>query len=614
MFALALSTFRQRWPLFAGAIVTVCLGVAMVQSSLLTLITAAVTRGESYEAAISLLGLIVGLSVFLAIFIVASTFAFTVAQRRRELALLRLAGGGRGQLRALLLGEATLLSLVGTAAGIIAGIPLMRFEGWLLDTLGFVPPGFTGQWRGWIVFVSGGTGIGIALLGVLAASGRASRIRPLEALRDTGRAARVMNVSRWLLGLLFLGGGIAMVILIPAVGGEGALAMSILVSFVMVLSFTAFAPLLVPLAGALLSLPARHTAIGHLVRANLRTAKRRGASTAAPIIVLVALVAAIGGSLETTAEAARQEASRMLTADLIVQSDKEIGDQLRAVPGVRVVSREVPVSFQLALSEEDTSPVDGLAIDPAAYLATHRLTPSAGELAGLTGATIALSPGFFPERSWRVGDTVAADIAGNRVELRVVALLPSSLSGPSAFVPADLVPPNEAQPRQYALKGDADAATLATLGVVHSKDDWVRDLDREQRTMNLKVMVALLGLATIYALIAIVNAVVISTAERRREFHTHRVAGLTEGQVIRMALAESLFVTSAGVLIGGLAATFTLIGNMVSIEGILGFAVLSVPVPLLILLVTGIAVLVGGASVVATRVVSQRARPTPTEF
>src|SRR5262249_16388110 len=151
----------------------------------------------------SLLGIVVGLSAFLTIFIVASTFAFTVAQRRRELALIRLAGGSGRQLRALLLGEAMLLSVVGTGAGILLGVPVIGFEGWLLSGLEFARPGFQGRWQDWIVAVSAGTGIGIALLGVLAASGRASRIKPLEALRDTGQAARVMTWSRWILGVLF---------------------------------------------------------------------------------------------------------------------------------------------------------------------------------------------------------------------------------------------------------------------------------------------------------------------------------------------------------------------------------------------------------------------------
>src|SRR5687768_15313499 len=115
------STFRDRWQVFVGAIVTVCLGVALVQSSLLTLVSAAtadIPAGlsatearelrDGYDGAVALLGMTVGLAAFVAIFIVSSTFAFTVAQRRRDLALLRLTGAGRRQVRTLLVGEALL--------------------------------------------------------------------------------------------------------------------------------------------------------------------------------------------------------------------------------------------------------------------------------------------------------------------------------------------------------------------------------------------------------------------------------------------------------------------------------------------------------------------------
>src|SRR5262245_39336769 len=139
------STFRDRWQVFLGAIVTVCLGVALVQSSLLTLISAATADvppglpaaqaraiSDGYVAAVSLLGIGLGLSTFVAVFIVSSTFAFTVAQRRRDLALLRLTGASRGQVRRLLLGEALLLGTVGSALGIVAGLPVMRLQGLML--------------------------------------------------------------------------------------------------------------------------------------------------------------------------------------------------------------------------------------------------------------------------------------------------------------------------------------------------------------------------------------------------------------------------------------------------------------------------------------------------
>ena len=133
-------------------------------------------------------------------------------------------------------------------------------------------------------------GIGIALAGVLVAARRAARVRPLEALRETGAAARVMTASRWILGLFFLAGGVAMLLLVPMVESDGAVAMAIFVSAVLVTGFAALAPLAVPLISWLPRLLARGH-LGQLAHANLRSGVRRSASTAAPIMVLVIVIA-----------------------------------------------------------------------------------------------------------------------------------------------------------------------------------------------------------------------------------------------------------------------------------------------------------------------------------
>ena len=103
------------------------------------------TFADNATAAVAVLGVVLGAATFLAGFIISSTFAFTVSQRRRDLALLRLVGGSRGQVRRLLLGEAVLLGGLGAALGIPAGLGVMAIQSRLLGTLGFVPDGFTGR-------------------------------------------------------------------------------------------------------------------------------------------------------------------------------------------------------------------------------------------------------------------------------------------------------------------------------------------------------------------------------------------------------------------------------------------------------------------------------------
>ncbi|MBO0870097.1 MAG: FtsX-like permease family protein [Micromonosporaceae bacterium] len=619
MLGMSWSTFRNRWPVFVGAIVTVCLGVALVQSSLLTLISAATAKvpaglpdaqaralSDGYVAAVSLLGITLGLGTFVAVFIVSSTFAFTVAQRRRDLALLRLTGASRGQVRRLLLGEAVLLGCLGSALGIVAGLPVARLLGMLLARLDFVPSGFVGQWRSWIVAVSVGVGLGVAVVGVLVASRRASRVRPLEALRDTGQAARVMTASRWVLGVLFLAGSLALMILVPAVPFEAAVPLSINLSMVLVIALAALAPLVVPLVSWPLGLLARGH-LAQLAQANLRSGTRRSASIAAPIMLLVAFAAGTAGTQNTIGEGTRQEISRTLRADLVLSADRPVRSQVAAVDGVAAVSEQAPVAFDTRQDEGDGqfswNSTEGLAVDPAAYLRTHRIQATAGNLTDLHGATIAASPTDAPS-GLRVGDTLQVRIAGRQQGLRVVALLPETLAGPNYLLSAELMP--RSGTRQYLIQVAAGtgiaavASRLAAFGAVATVPQWIRQYSDQQQTTNLNVMLVLVGMAMLYTVIAMVNAVVIGASDRGSEFAAARLAGLTRAQVVRAAVLESLAVVAIGLLLGGVAATGTVLGMAQAVRKTIGVSVVAVPWSLLGWLVLAATVLVSATSALTT--------------
>ncbi|MGI6871135.1 FtsX-like permease family protein [Amycolatopsis sp. 3B14] len=594
MLRLSWNTFTDRWPLFLGAILTVCLGVALVQSSLLILVSAATAGGEVVEA-VTLLGLTLGISVFLAVFIVSSTFAFTVAQRRRDLALLRLVGGGRGQVRRLLLSEALLLGVLGTAFGVPLGLLVMRVQTWLLRELGFVPSAFTPRWQDWILSVSAGIGLGVAIAGVLAASRRAAKVRPLEALRETGAAARVMTGVRWFFGVLFLAGAVAMAIVSAFAPPEGAIALSINTALAAAVALTALSPLVVPAAGRLAGLVLRGP-LGRLAEANLRDGVRRSASTAAPLIVLVALLVAQAGTLATIGKGAEIEQRADLRGDLVVTTT---GPSDLDVPGVAAVSPQtrVPVSV-VTYSDDDTDTEQGYAaaIDPAAYAATHVRVPEQGSLADLTGPAIAVADGFQP-----LGSTVTARIGDSELDLRVVAVLPATLGGGADFLlPREIVPapvlaatPTESIVR---LAPGADPSALAGRGEVTTVDDWIAATSAKRQDTSTGIMTVIMGLSGLYALIAVVNAVVIAAADRRREFAVARVTGLTRAQVVRSAVLESGAVTGIGLVLGGLAATTTLIGISAAAGRIAGQSVLVVPWALIAIVVLGAFAVVGATS------------------
>jgi putative ABC transport system permease protein len=598
MFTLSVATFRERWQLFVGAIITVTLGVALVQSALLIVVSA----GDHGEA-IAVLGMSLGVSAFLAVFIVSSTFAFTIAQRRRDLALLRLIGGSRGQLRRLLLSEALLLGVLGTVLGIPFGLVATNVQTALLTSLGFLPDSFSAAWHGWILYVSVGLGLGVAQFGVLAASRGASRVRPLEALRDNGTVARVMTFSRWFFGILLL--LVAIILMVIAVNVDspiGAIPLSVNSTLAAAVALSALSPLIVPLVGRITGGLAGRTTLGRLARANLREGVRRSSSTAAPLLVLVALVTGLAGTFGALSEGAQRQLAADVRGDLVAAGPVEPG-----TPGVAAASTEYTLTIDVATVGGDrdgaatgTGEVEALAVDPAAYRRAHRLPLDGGSFDDLHGRAVAVADG-------NLGETLRIRVGGREFTARVVAVLPPKLNGgPTYLLPLDLVPSSALGPARsiVALEPGADVATVAAAlpRPVSTLDDWIAANDTAQETLNTGVMKVLLGLAAIYAVIAVVNAVVIAAGERRREFAVARLTGLTREQVVGCALLESSVVTVTGLLLGWLAGLATLIG----ISGVAGTLV--VPWGIFWLTVLGAFLVVGAASVWTSRTAT---RPAP---
>jgi len=635
MLRLSWNTFAERWPLFIGAILTVALGVALEQSSLLILISAAtpdIPPGldpvaeaqlrEAYVGAVALLGITLGIAYVLAIFIVSSTFAFTVAQRRRDLALLRLVGGSVGQLRRLLLSEALLLALIGSAIGIPLGLLAERAQSWLLVELQLIPPGFSARWQTWILAVSFGVGIGVAMMGVFAASRRAGTVRPLDALRDTGAAARVMTVGRWVVGLVLLGGAVAMAIVAGFVPLEGAIALSANITLAAAVALSTLSPLIVPLVSRIFGLVLRGTTLGELAEANLRDGVRRTAATAAPLIVLAGLLIGLTGTLATISRAMEQEQVRDVTGDLVVESVGGDPARILSIPGVATASPQTAVSVTVTQREFDGEDVEVeredttfLAVNPVAYQMTHRRAPVRGNLHELSGETAAVENGFAGSEP---GATIEAAVGGRVVMLRVVAVHHSSLAGDGYLIPRDLVPAEllAQLPTQTIVQvaPGADRESVreriqaARLGEVYPVAESIARSTAAQEDLNHRINAVIMGLSGLYALIAVINSVVIATSERRTEFAVARVTGLRRRQVLRMALIESSAVTTIALLLAGLAAGGSLLAIRANIERLLGVPVVVVPWTLTAIVVVG-SFLVVGVTTLWTAAVATRSRP-----
>ena len=396
-----------------------------------------------------------------------------------------------------------------------------------------------------------------------------------------------------------------------------------------VIALSALSPTVVPLVNRLLQVLSRllfpRSPVSALVHANVGDGVRRSASTAAPIILLVGLVVGMAGAVGVLTAGAEQEAEKNIDADLVVTTTPRVGGQLAAVPHVEAVSEESPVLVEVLerLENGDSSyaVVHAVSVDPSGYQQTHHLTEIAGDLDDLKGDTVAIDTDYASVIHVQLGDVARIRVDGVAHGLRVVAVLPSTLNGREVLLPERYS--DAATISSYLVRTTAPedsrgvAADIRRLldgsssgrgadGSVSTAEAWIADDVAKQSSERRYLLVAILGLATLYMLIAMVNAVVIGAASRRAEFAIARLTGLSRSQVVVMALWESMVVVVVGVVLGGMAAAFTIGGVAAGVSDIVGSRVFPLPWAMFGILTLGAVAIVGVTSLLTTLAATRR--------
>ncbi|NEA73189.1 ABC transporter permease [Streptomyces sp. SID13588] len=558
---------------------------------------------EALTTVNALLGTAGGVTGFVSVFVVASTFAFAVAQRRREFALLRAAGAAPRQLRRLVIVEAAVVGAVASAAGCVLGrFGAPRLAAWLVDA-DIAPSWFAIGGDAWPYWTAFGTGLGVALAGAWAASRRAGRVGPMEALREASVDRRTMTAGRWVAGggLLLLGLGLLVRQVLTDPSDALHRKTYTTQPMLLITAFALLAPVVVgPLTKALAWLPARLPGVaGRLVRENVLAGVRRTASVAAPVLITVALAGSLLGVTATVNAAKAAETRAQSAADFVVTSDAGGLDpatvaRVRALPGLDAAAIAPTTVYRL---EDGVALVkdEARAVDPAALAAVTNLPATAGKVTDLDDRSIVVNE-EWPQHT--VGSQVDVWLGdGRRTSLRIAAVLRTGTGGNGAYV-TPLNAPGAAPDRiDVRLRAGTDAgragtdagragtdagraaAAAAALraavapggGHVLSKEQWLAvsypATSRQTRIGTLLV----LGIALLYSCIALANTLVMATADRVRDLAVLRLAGATLGQVLRLVAAEALLIVAVGTTLGAGVAALNLLGVKAAL------AALSVP-------------------------------------
>ncbi|HEX6444855.1 MAG TPA: ABC transporter permease [Streptosporangiales bacterium] len=530
------------------------------------------------------------IAMFVAAIVIANTFTILIAQRTREMALLRCVGATRGQVYRSVVLESTVLGVVGSALGVLAGIGLAAGAQAVLNAVGAsigdvtVSPSAVGLVLPFVL------GLVVTVVAAAFPALGATRIPPIAALRNQPepRRARRAGRVRTILAVLLVAGGCAAMwpgtfadkgsqelFLFSLVGGAVAFLGILLLTPVLV-------PLLIRVVGLLLALPFRTP--GKLARANAVRNPGRAASTSAALLVGVTLI-----SIMTVTSASL---GRTATAGLDKEFPFDIAVNARqgAVPSgvVTALEQEKDFSSTLPVRSADgtmahAGTVDVQGVDAAKVRQTFgagldygKASPGRVVIPKVVAHNAKLAVGDRVSIRFRGGHVLAATVAATASTDNVVATEQDLLSAvPDAPVGNVFVKVRKGVSDDRA-QTDVDRITaghpeLEVAGTLQYKSAIATAIDS-----MLLVVAGLLGVAVLIAVFGIANTLALSVLERTRESGVLRALGLTRGQLRAMFSGEAvLMAVVAGVLGVGCGVGF----GIVAIRSVVGADSAQIAVP-----------------------------------
>ncbi|MFF8395520.1 ABC transporter permease [Streptomyces sp. NPDC016172] len=520
-----------------------------------------------------------GIAVLVGVFLIVNTFSMLIAQRTRELGLLRALGADRRQVRRSVLTEALLLGLVGSTLGLAVGIGLAAGLIALMGLLGMNIDADEME-IGWVTPVAAYVvGLGVTFVAAYLPARRAAGVSPMAALSDAevagvGRPLRVRAVAG---GIVGAAGAAALAGC--AVSRQTSSAASLLgLGVVLTLIATVIAgPLLVrPVIRVLgAAFPALFGSIGRMSQRNALRNPRRTGATAAALMVGIALVGGMSVASESMTASFDRQIDKTLGADFVIQNTnfrpfpQEVTDKVRGTDGVGLVVRGRFTPVAVRLPDGDRVETTAAGYDPRLDEVANITYAQGDSAAALASGHLAMDRDFARDHGVRVGSTLPVEFPGGRSAELTVGALTDQDSAEGFGTQGGLFFGLETLVR-YA-PGGQDSALYVNAGAGTSDDDLranleetldpypqvqVRDLAdykqlvRDQIAVLLYLVYALLGLAIIIAVLGVVNTLALSVVERTREIGLLRAIGLARRQLRRMIRLESVVIAVFGAVLG----------------------------------------------------------------
>jgi putative ABC transport system permease protein len=527
-------------------------------------------------------------------FVIYNTFSIIVAQRAREMALLRSIGAARRQVLTSVIAEALIVGLIASVLGIVGGVCVGALLKALFSALGFDLPATGLVVRGSTVIAGLIVGVVVTLLAAIIPAVKASRVPPIAALRDVAVERPAASKGRVITGSVLTGLG-ALNILIAVLGnGSGR---TVVIGVVGVLVGTVvLGPVVARPVAQLIGapVPAVKGMTGSLARENAVRNPRRTAAAANALLIgvgIVSLITVLYGSLRTSID---RQIARAFTGDVTITTGSfdrggvspTLSAALNKLPEVEAAA---PMRFGLASSNGKTTTVTG--IDPATFTKVVDINVVRGDLAALGTDGIALHEST--NGNIKLGSKMVLKfVETGEKEFTVRAVFHQSDITSDTIISADALSqsiPNALDSFIFVKFKPGVPFDQGRAAVDQAAQPYptvkVQDLHELKQTFESRIA-TLFGLILIMLLLAIVIALLgianTSVYERTRELGLLRAVGMTRAQVRSSVRWESAIISLFGT-VGGLVLGFFF--GWAVIAGLGGTEVtFAPPIPLLVII------------------------------
>jgi putative ABC transport system permease protein len=504
------------------------------------------------------------IALFVGMFLIFNTFSMLITQRTRELALMRALGASRAQVNRSVVVEALIIGAASSVIGFVLGIGVAVGVRALFSAIGLDLPSGSTVVKPRTFVLSMLIGVVITVAAAVVPAWRASRIAPVQAMRESTPAESRSLRRRTAIGLPLLVLGVVVIALGLNGGTLPLIGLGAAVTF---LATATLSPLVArPVIGLLGRMFQVLGAPSRMGRANAVRNPRRSAATASALMIGLALVTTVSTLGASVQKSLASYVTRSLGADFVLHAGQqfstfgpEIATRLRAHKEIDQVA-----AYRFGNAKIDGKVVDVQGVEAKPLVDTLTVQTVSGDITSIDHGKLAISENVSKGNGLKVGQKV--DVVWSRTgnkPMVIGAIYKQNLFAGDYLVGGNVVDDNVTEKLLGVVALTLKPGVTAEQGraVVEAEVKDFPNLDVEDQSgviasnrkninQGLNIVTVLLALSVVIALLGVVNTLALSVVERTRELGLLRAVGLARRQVRRMIRAESVLISLYGAVLG----------------------------------------------------------------